>query len=125
MTIDIDDFTLDQRQLRRAFDRASADYDRAAVLQATVREELFERLSYVKLKPALILDLGCGTGHASRELKRRFRSASVVALDLALGMLQHAGRQQSFFTRFGRVCADAARLPFADQSVDLIYSNLM
>jgi malonyl-CoA O-methyltransferase len=40
-------------------------------------------------------------------------------------MLQAAGRRQSWLRRFARVCADAAQLPFADGSVDLILSNLM
>jgi malonyl-CoA O-methyltransferase len=46
-------------------------------------------------------------------------------LDLAPGMLQEARRHQRLFHRFQRVCADASRLPFADASVDVIFSSLM
>jgi malonyl-CoA O-methyltransferase len=119
------DFALDPRQLRHAFERASAGYDRAAVLQAQVREQLLDRLAYARLRPEVIVDAGCGTGHAGRALKRRFRRARVIAVDLATNMLRAAGRRQTWFTHFDRVCADAARLPLADGSVDLIYSNLM
>lgn len=119
------EFSLDRRKVRRAFERASQSYDGAAVLQTKVREELLDRLKYTKLAPEVILDIGCGTGHASRALKRRFRGARVIAVDMALGMLQVAERQQGWFSHFERVCADAMRLPFADGSVDLIYSNLM
>lgn len=119
------DFTLDTAEVRRSFERASAGYDRAAVLQTNVRRMLFERLDYAKLDPQLILDAGCGTGHASRRLKKKFRKSRVFALDLSIGMLKAAARQQGWLARFSRVCADASRLPLADNSVDLIYSNLM
>ncbi len=120
-----DRYALDRRQLRRAFERASTGYDRAAVLQATVRERLLARFEYVKLVPESIVDAGCGTGHASRELKRRYPRALVIALDIATGMLHAAGRQRGWLRRFERVCADARSMPFADASVDLLYSNLM
>ncbi len=111
--------------MRRSFERASAGYDRAAVLQSDVRQRLLARLEYVKLAPKVVVDAGCGTGHASRELKRLFPRALVVALDIAPGMLRIAARQRGWLRRFERVCADAQRMPFADRSVDLVYSNLM
>ncbi len=119
------DFALDRRAVRRAFERASASYDRAAVLQTIVREQLLARLEYVKLKPAIVLDAGCGTGRASRALKRRFRRAQVIALDLALGMARAAARERGWLQRFFPVCADAARLPFANGSIDLVFSSLV
>ena len=125
MQLPDDRFVLDSAQVRRSFDRASSEYDRAAILQADVRARLLARLDYVKLTPALIIDAGCGTGHASRALKRLYRRARVIALDIAPGMLQAAGRQRGWFRRFDRVLADAAHLPFADASVDLVFSNLM
>jgi len=120
-----DRFVLDSAQVRRSFDRASTEYDRAAILQADVRARLLARLQYVKLTPTLVVDAGCGTGHASRALKRSYPRARVIALDIAPGMLRAAGRQRGWFRRFDRVCADAAHLPLADASVDLLFSNLM
>lgn len=120
-----DPFRLDRRSIARSFDRASGGYDRSARLQSEVRAELLDRLQFAKLTPAVILDLGSGTGHASRELRQRYRKALVVASDLAPGMLDEARHQVSFLRRFERVCADAARLPLADASVDLVFSNLM
>jgi malonyl-CoA O-methyltransferase len=120
-----DEFSLDAGKVRTSFDRASSTYDAAAVLQTAVRGQLLERLEYVKLKPEVVLDAGCGTGHATRALKRRFRSAHVIAFDLAPGMLRAAAAQSGLFNRFSRVCGDATRLPFANGSVDLIFSSLM
>ena len=115
----------DNSWVRRSFDRASAGYDAAAVLQAEVREVLLQRLGLTRLTPRLVVDVGAGTGHASRALKRRYPGAQVLALDSSLGMLRTAARQQSWIRPFGRVCADAARLPLGDGSVDLIISNFM
>jgi malonyl-CoA O-methyltransferase len=120
-----DPFTLDRSLVRRSFDRASLGYDRSAVLQAQVREQLLQRLELVKIEPRVVVDAGAGTGHASRELASRYRGARVIALDVSMAMLREARRQQRWLRRFQRVCADAVRLPFATASVDLLYSNLM
>jgi malonyl-CoA O-methyltransferase len=118
-------FALDRQAVRRSFDRAAAAYDSAARLQAEVRAQLLERLDYVSLEPAVVVDLGCGTGHSSRALKDRFPKAQVIAIDLAEGMLREARRRRSWLRRFDRVCADARRLPLTGGSVDLLFSNLM
>ena len=119
------EFMLDRASVMRSFDRAGGGYDAAAVLHADVRTELLRRLDLVSLQPRVIVDAGAGTGHASRELKRRYPRARVIALDFATGMLHAAARQRSWWRRFDRVRADAVRMPFADASVDLIFSNLM
>jgi malonyl-CoA O-methyltransferase len=118
-------FTIERREVRRAFGRAAKGYDAAAELQQRVRGELLERLDLVRIEPAAVLDLGTGTGHAALGLKRRYPKAQVVALDLAESMLREAGRRQTLLRRFRRVCADAARLPFRSGSFDIVFSNLM
>jgi malonyl-CoA O-methyltransferase len=120
-----DPYLIDGGRVQRSFSRAARHYDAAAVLQSRVRAELLERLEVVRLEPTVVLDLGAGTGHASLALKRRYRQAQVVALDLAPAMLQEAARQQTLLRRFRRVCADAAALPLRTASVDLVFSNLM
>ena len=118
-------FTLDRRAVARAFDRASGSYDAAAALQERVRNELVTRLDELKVSPKSILDLGAGTGHGSRALKRRFPGSLVVAADIAPGMLERARQQSRWLRRFSRVRADAYALPFVDGSFDLVFSSLM
>ena len=118
-------FRLDRAGVRSAFDRASASYDAAAVLQARVRRELLDRLRPMRLEPRIALDLGASTGHGARALKQLYPSATVIALDIAPGMLREARRNIRAFRRFVRVCGDAFRLPLADACVDLVFSNLM
>ena len=120
-----DAFRLDRPGVRASFDRASASYEAAAVLQARVADELLNRLEPFRFTPEVVLDVGAGTGRMTGELKRRHRRALVVALDLAPGMLREAKRHQQLFRRFERVCGDALRLPVADASVDVVVSSLM
>jgi len=114
----------DRRQLRRAFGRAARDYAAVAVLQNEVRTRLIEQLDYLPKPPQRVLDLGCGPGHGAAALKARWPKAEVVALDLALPMLVEAGRQRRWLRPFQRVCADASALPLADNTFDLVFSNL-
>jgi malonyl-CoA O-methyltransferase len=118
-------FRLDRRAVARAFDRASAGYDAAAQLQERVRNELLGRLDELKIDPRNVLDLGAGTGHASRALKRRYPRARVTAVDIAPGMLSRAAAQSRWLRRFERVRADAYALPFRDGAFDLVFSSLM
>ncbi len=118
-------FSLDRRALARSFDRAGSGYDAAAQLQQRVRAELLERLGFFALQPQWILDLGAGTCQASVALRRRYRQARVIAMDIAPGMLRASPRPGWPRRRFERVCADAYSLPLARGSVELIYSNLM
>jgi malonyl-CoA O-methyltransferase len=122
---DPDPYTIDGAAVRRAFDRAVAGYDAAAVVQKTVRERLLERLDYVRVSPRTILDAGCGTGHGGVALLKRYRGSRVIALDWAPAMLAAARRRRPLLRRLDPVCGNAAALPLADASIDLVHSNLM
>ncbi|VAW74948.1 Malonyl-[acyl-carrier protein] O-methyltransferase [hydrothermal vent metagenome] len=115
----------EKRLARRSFGQAAASYDAAAVLQQEVAQRLLERLDIMKLEPARILDLGCGTGQCIPELMTRYQRADIVALDIAHPMLEQARKRGRWLRRPRCVCADAERLPFADASFDLVFSNLM
>lgn len=122
---------IDRKALARSFSRASARYDSAGELQRLVRTELLSRLEHFDLQPTRILDLGAGTGAASRELQRRHPKALVISLDLSLGMLQHAENSIDWLQRVGlrrcpsRIAADSASLPLATKSLDVVISSLM
>jgi malonyl-CoA O-methyltransferase len=138
--LDRDAAALDPRAVRRQFARAAATYDSAAVLQREVGARLLERLEPVRLAPAAILDVGCGTGEALPALAVRFPGARRVALDVALPMLA-AVRERRRVPRslVGRivtalnarkggepacVCADVGALPHAGATFGLVWSNL-
>ncbi|AOU96777.1 malonyl-[acyl-carrier protein] O-methyltransferase BioC [Acidihalobacter yilgarnensis] len=118
-------FELDRHAIRAHFERAAGTYDGAAVLQAEVARRLLERLDIVKLSPCRVLDLGAGTGLATADLLVRYPKATVIALDLALGMLRQAGRRGRWRRRASLVAADAVAMPFSNAAFDLICSSLM
>ncbi len=117
-------FQLDSRSVQRWFDRASATYAAAAVLQQQVRDELLSRLDFFSLTPRRVLDLGAGLGEGTLKLRRRFPRAQVVAVDLAPAMLRR-GLGRRFWRRPLALCADVRQLPIASGTVDLAFSNLM
>jgi malonyl-CoA O-methyltransferase len=113
-----------QAQVRRAFDRAADHYEQFAVLQNEVCNRLLEKLEVVKITPEFILDAGAGTGKAIPALFNRYKKAQLVALDLSENMLEKSSRHGGFFRSPHLVCADIERLPFADDSFDLIFYSL-
>ncbi len=124
----IDEYLIDKARVRASFNRAANTYDAAAVLQKQVREEMLSRLDLVKIAPQAILDAGCGTGHGSFGLQKRFRSAQVYSLDIALNMLQQTQLQRPFLQKILNkqqlLCADIESLPIASNSMGLAWSNL-
>lgn len=126
----MNEFEIDKKQVRRAFSRAASGYDAAAVLQREVCTRMVEKLDYIKLKPARLLDVGSGTGWGTRQLGERYPTAEIIALDIAIGMLQvargTAGWWQKIFAgqRERFLCADVEALPIASSSVEMVWSNL-
>lgn len=116
-------------EIARTFNRAVKSYDCSAILQTTVGERLLERLDLVNINPLLILDLGAATGNFTHRLQQRYKSmkkgTKVIGVDLASQMSVYANKQRKWLAKERYICADAEYLPFADQSVQLVFSNLM
>lgn len=112
------------RDVQRRADRAAAHFDAADFVPAMTREGLLRRLAPLTIDAATVLDLGAATGAAGRPLAKRFPGAQVVAVDLSRAMLR-ASRRRRWFGRGLCVQADARALPFAAQSVDVIFANLL
>jgi len=109
------------RHIADQFNRAAASYTQAALLQEEVGSRLNERLDYINIHPRTILDLGCGTGKQLALLTARYPQAEIIGVDFAEKMLHQAAKKN----KSSLICASAQHLPFADNSVDLIFSNLM
>jgi malonyl-CoA O-methyltransferase len=126
----MDEFAIDKKMMRRAFNRAATGYDASAMLQHEVCMRMLERLEYIKLQPERILDAGSGTGWGTRRLLQRYPDAQMIELDIARGMLEIArdssGWWQKLFggTRQIQVCGDIEALPLAANSIGMAWSNL-
>ncbi len=116
------------------------------VLAREVAARMDARLDYIRVDPALIVDAGCGRGDDLASLATRYPRARVVGLDASAlipvspitlrrgvadrvrGLAGDLAQRLGFVrrARAGRwtVQADFDRLPLADSSVDLLWSNL-
>lgn len=126
----MNEFVIDKKMMRRSFSRAAAGYDATAVLQREVCTRMLERLDYIKMKPARLLDAGSGTGWGGRQLAAKYPDAQIIALDIAIGMLQTAQSRSGWWKKLfggGRqmaVCGDVEALPLAPNSIEMVWSNL-
>jgi malonyl-CoA O-methyltransferase len=112
----------DTHHIVTAFGRAAESYARHAALQHDVEDLLLERLDYVRQAPSRVLDIGSGPGRGTAALRKRFSSAQVIALDIAIPMLTHI--RPGWLRPVARICADARELPLGDASIDVLYSSL-
>ncbi|HSB96905.1 MAG TPA: malonyl-ACP O-methyltransferase BioC, partial [Spongiibacteraceae bacterium] len=108
----------EKKSVAASFSRAAPTYDTAAALQRAVADNLLALVD----APAggAALDIGCGTGTVSAALAKKY---SVVALDLAEGMLRFA-RTNVVGDNLQWLCGDAENLPLADNSIDAVFSSL-
>ena len=116
---------LNSNDVRRRFDRAADRFDTVDFVHAATRSGLFARLQPMTIEASTIIDLGSATGSGSRLLERRFRRAHVIATDLSHNMLLRSRKNQPWFSRRTSVQANATALPFAEQSIDLVFANLL
>ncbi len=110
-----------KKRVQRSFNRNAESYDKFGIIQREVSTRMIERLSLIKIKPAKVLDLGCGTGFLSTDLIKIFPEANIVSVDFAEEMLRVCGGKSDKITT---VCADIEELPFENNKFDLIISSL-
>ena len=119
------DFSLDIKRLKKTFDKVAQHYDHVAVLQRQIADSMLTRMDVMTITPKTILEIGSATAYASRQLEKKFKKAQVFSLDFSANMLKQAKKQKKFFSKQQFVLADANRLPFKDNSMDMIFSNLL
>ena len=107
---------IDKHAVQRRFHQAAPAYDALARIQREALQILALQLDH---KPARgpTLDAGCGTGGALGTLAAH--SPTVIALDLAPGMVRRAAQP-----RAAPICGDIEALPLPDRSIGLYWSNL-
>lgn len=120
-----DSSQLNLRDVRRRFDRAASGFDAVDFVHSATREGLLTRLAPMLIDAKTIVDLGCATGAGTRALSKQFRRAHIISIDLSQQMLRQAQHKRSFFGRRSVIQANAAALPLAAHSVDLVFANLL
>lgn len=113
---------IDKVKVKQSFSHAANHYDEIAVLQKNVGLDLLSRFDVGYSKS--LLDLGCGTGFLTQELIKKGGAQEIIAVDLALSMLKVARGKREQLASVQYICADAADLPLANNSINIIISNL-
>ena len=116
------------QDVRRRFDRAAPRFDDADFVHRLSRDGLMSRLAPMAVDASTVLDLGAATSAATPALAQRFRGAKIVSVDLSLSMLEHGRRRRRGLLirrRTAAVQADARALPFADDSADVVFANML
>jgi malonyl-CoA O-methyltransferase len=144
---------LDQKAVAQRFERLGLaishgrSIERIDFYLREVERRMLDRLSWTKLVPENILDVGCGRGKGLVALQQLFPSATAIGVDLAFGMMKPslrkdddapmASRLSKLFNQFSSrpksiiqpkplfVQADSGHLPLLSDSFDLVWSNLM
>src|SRR5919206_3848536 len=114
----------------RYHDVAAADYDAKWGISY---EEPGRRLVVAKLRKALggaaphferALEIGSGTGYFSLNLARAGLIGELVATDISQGMLDAlSASARKLGVPVETVCTEAERLPFPDDSFDLVFGH--
>ncbi len=112
-----------EQLIKQSFNRAAKTYKASSIIQQEIGQQLIERLQYYTISPKRILDLGAGASDFAELLKKRYPKSEVIACDFAENMLRE--HKPKRFKKTLRLCANARQLPFADNSIDLIFSNQM
>ena len=119
--------------VRRQFDMRAARFGASGALPREVGRRLIERLQYIRLTPQRILDVGCGLAETRSPLLAQYPRADWIGLDISERMLK-AAKAEGARTRAKRwlcgassyrIAGDGGRLPIGNDSVDLVFSNLM
>ena len=109
----------DRALLRRRLDRAACGFGAAGFLKARAAEDAVLRLEAIMRSFDVAVDLGARDGSFARALAlsdARSRIGLLIQSDLSLAMLARSGGP--------RVQLDEERLPFRDESLDLVVSSL-
>jgi SAM-dependent methyltransferase len=105
------------------FDRLAPAWDGTRTGPERLRA-LREVLAAVPQPPALVLDIGTGSGAAARVAAEVWPGAEVTGVDLSPAMVEEARRRASTPREHYEV-ADSSALPFPDASFDVVLLNNM
>lgn len=110
---------IDTKRVILDFHRSARGYESEAKIQLQIMSQLLELFQPYVSRHANVLDVGCGTGWLMQQLQQRNLSWNLLGLDVADAMCKEAYAKGVKVVR-----GDAENLPFADDSVDAIFSSL-
>ena len=114
-------YSLNKKKIANSFSNAASTYESVSRLQSQTGKKLLTMMPN-QITPNTIIDLGCGTGCFVKSIQNKNSYSKIIGLDLAEGMLKMAKSQHDYTGVW--LCGDAENIPLANNSVDIIFSNL-
>lgn len=113
-------------KIQRNFDRASATYDKVAVVQKECAYQLVEMLQqqYHNLDPKTVLDLGAGTGFLTKTLLEKYPKSHYYLNDMSPQMILKAQKKLQKYTQVDYLLDDMTALSYNNYQPCLSVSNL-
>jgi malonyl-CoA O-methyltransferase len=127
--------SIDLSRVRQLFSQPKK-LQAADFIYREIANRMLERLQLIKLDPKHALDAGCGTGADLSALQASYPNVHLVGIDASEAMLRQALQSSPCKSLLGKLFSkktisnsswingDFCRVPLADQSVDLVWSNL-
>lgn len=112
---------INKQAVADSFSKAALHYDQFSQLQRDIGRQLISKIAPQQATD--IIDLGCGTGYFSEKLATKFPHATITCFDLSQVMLAQVKKRDINHAIFQQ--GDIDKLPFNNNSVDVIYSNLV
>jgi malonyl-CoA O-methyltransferase len=113
-------FVINPQRIHADFQRLGCRGDQNTAVSKVLGENLLQRLTALNLQPKIIVDLGAGSGIFTQALVQHYPQSQVIAVDYTHAPLQNLAESKGVV-----LCARAELLPFADNSVDLLFCHMM
>jgi malonyl-CoA O-methyltransferase len=115
----------DKNMVKSRFYRSIATYNRSAVVQKNIAQELIREVASIEApRFDKVLEIGCGTGFLTDALLKRFQPQQYILNDL-VGLMQNEIAQiasKHDFSRWSFIEGDAEKIPLPGH-LDLVVSS--
>lgn len=113
---------ISSRHFLKARNRIAKNYSHNSDVIDEIAKRLLGCLDIIKVSPNRILDLGCALGQTTHQLKQRYPSSQIIALEPAQQLCRRVPK--GLIKQTARICAWYNQLPFLENSIDVIFSNM-
>jgi len=116
------------KDVKNHFEEEAEEYDGLILKLIPNYKEMIDSLirsiPFESSKPIKVLDLGCGTGNITKEVKKRYPQAHVTCVDLAENMIEIAQYKLAEYEDIEYHVADLRDFQYGEDNYDLIISSL-
>jgi len=114
-----------QNNIEKRFDNCAKSFSDFDFVHRHCRKDLIDRLVPIKIAPKQAVDLGGALGSGAEFLEKNYPACQITNLDISRSMLLSSIKNIKALRHINQVQASAEILPFKNDSIDLIFSNLL